>query len=36
MEYSPDEAIYNNIFGTMNLAESSVKYEAEKFYTGYV
>lgn len=31
MEYSPGEAVKNNVFGTLNVVESSVKYEAEKF-----
>ncbi|MFH5835249.1 polysaccharide biosynthesis protein [Proteiniclasticum sp. C24MP] len=31
METSPEEAIKNNVFGTLNVSESAHKYEAEKF-----
>lgn len=31
MEHSPGEAIKNNVFGTMCVVESSIKYGAEKF-----
>lgn len=31
MEYSPKEAIKNNTFGTMNVAEAAHKYGVEKF-----
>lgn len=31
MEFSPGEAVKNNVFGTLNLAEISKKYNIEKF-----
>jgi FlaA1/EpsC-like NDP-sugar epimerase len=31
MERSPDEAIKNNVFGTLNVVRASDKYKAEKF-----
>ena len=31
MEYSPGEAVKNNIFGTLNLVETADKYKVEKF-----
>ena len=31
MEYSPCEAIKNNIFGTINLVETSSKYKVQRF-----
>lgn len=31
MEFNPEEAIKNNIFGTKNVAELAVKYDAERF-----
>lgn len=31
MEYNPDEAVKNNIFGTKNLAEAADRYGAETF-----
>lgn len=31
MEKNPDEAIMNNIFGTKNLLEASIRYKAERF-----
>jgi FlaA1/EpsC-like NDP-sugar epimerase len=31
MEESPSEAILNNVFGTLNLAETADKYNVEKF-----
>lgn len=31
MEYSPGEAIKNNVFGTLNIVKMSEKYGAEKF-----
>lgn len=31
MEKSPDEAIKNNVFGTLNVVRASDKYKAEKF-----
>lgn len=31
MEASPEEAVKNNIFGTLNTAELACEYEAEKF-----
>ena len=31
MEDSPNEAIKNNVFGTLNLCESAIKYDVRKF-----
>ncbi len=31
MEGNPKEAIKNNVFGTINVAETAIKYKAEKF-----
>jgi len=31
MEDAPDEAVKNNIFGTLNVGQSALKYNAEKF-----
>ena len=31
MEFNPDEAVKNNIFGTKNVAELAVQYGAERF-----
>ena len=31
MENSPNEAVKNNVFGTLNVAEAADKYHAEKF-----
>lgn len=31
MEYSPSEAIKNNVFGTLNLAETADKYDVKRF-----
>lgn len=31
MEKNPEEAVRNNIFGTLNLAEASLKYNVQKF-----
>ncbi|MFA7744110.1 polysaccharide biosynthesis protein [Salinicoccus roseus] len=31
MEYNPNEAVKNNIFGTKNTAEAAVEFKAEKF-----
>lgn len=31
METSPEEAIKNNVFGTLNVSEAAHKYETEKF-----
>ncbi len=31
METSPNEAVKNNVFGTLNVAETSAKYGADKF-----
>lgn len=33
MEENPDEAIRNNIFGTLNLGQNALKHQAEKFVT---
>jgi len=31
MEFNPSEAVKNNVFGTLNLAETADKYKVEKF-----
>ncbi len=31
MEYNPTEAIKNNIYGTLNVAQAAVKHDVEKF-----
>ena len=31
MEKHPDEAVKNNIFGTLNVAQASIKYKVKKF-----
>lgn len=31
MEDSPNEAIKNNVFGTLNVARAADKYNAQKF-----
>lgn len=31
MEENPDEAVLNNIFGTINVIEASINFEAQKF-----